>query len=195
MTKRYVFAENAQKKYKLMLQDKYNKEIRARLKEELKLSNVMAVPKVTKVTINVGAKEALTDKKNLDIIAEQLTQISGQKPVITKAKKSIATFKLREGDSVGVMVTLRGKRMYAFLEKLVGVAFPRIRDFRGLKLTAFDGKGNYSVGFKEQLVFPEIDAGKVDRVRPLQVVISTSARNDTEGLALLKAFGFPFMKV
>lgn len=179
----------------MTLQQKYTEEMRPKLKTELKLDNVMAVPRVTKVTINVGAKEALTDKKNLDIIAEQLSSISGQKPVVTKAKKSIATFKLREGDSVGVMVTLRGKRMYDFLEKLVGVAFPRIRDFRGLKLTAFDGKGNYSVGFKEQLVFAEIDAGKVDRVRSLQVVISTSAKNDEEGLALLKAFGFPFMKV
>lgn len=176
------------------LQDKYNTEIIKKLQEELKLKNIMAVPKVQKVTVNVGAKEALGDKKVLETICNELTAITGQKPVITRAKKSIATFKLRQGDQIGVMVTMRGKRMYDFLEKLVRVGFPRVKDFRGISPDAFDQQGNYSVGLKEQIVFPEIDHGKIEHSRGLQVVINTSAKKPEEGKALLRELGFPFMK-
>lgn len=176
------------------LQDKYNQEIIGKLKEELKLSNVMAVPKVTKVVINVGAKEALTDKKVLDLISDQLGAIAGQKPAIRLAKKSIANFKLREGQSIGVCVTLRGKRMYAFLEKLMTIVFPRVRDFRGVSGTSFDSQGNYSVGFNEQIVFPEIDYSKIDKIRGLEVTIVTTARDNVQGKALLKMLGMPFAK-
>lgn len=178
----------------MSLQQKYHEEIKNKLKDELKIGNVMAVPKVTKVVINVGAKEIMSDKKTLEAIAEQLGIISGQKPVVRLAKKSIATFKLREGQPVGVSVTLRGKRMYHFLEKLMTIVFPRVRDFRGVSLTSFDGRGNYSVGFKEQIVFPEIEYSKIDRIRGLEVTIATSARSDNEGRALLKALGMPFTK-
>ncbi len=178
----------------MSLQKKYQDEIVGKLKDELKLTNVMAVPKVTKVVINVSAKEAMSDKKILEAISEQLSIIAGQKPAVRQAKKSIAAFKLREGQPVGVSVTLRGKRMYDFLEKLVGIVFPRVRDFRGVPLTSFDGQGNFSVGFKEQIVFPEIEYSKIDRIRGLEVTITTSAKNDTEGKALLKAIGMPFVK-
>jgi len=172
----------------------YQDNIAPSLQKELGITNVMAIPKLSKITLNVGAKEALTDKKVLDIICEQLGQIAGQKAVVTKAKKSIATFKLRAGDSVGAMVTLRGKRMYDFLEKLISIALPRVKDFRGISLKAFDGHGNYSLGIREQIVFVEIDHGKIDKIRPMQVVITTTARNDKEGRALLTAFGMPFEK-
>ena len=195
MIKKYEFAGNVSKKLTDMnLHNTYIKDIRPKLQKELGLSNIMAVPKIAKVTLNVGAKDALTDKKVLGIISEQLGQITGQKAMITKATKSIATFKLRAGDSIGVMVTLRGRKMYDFLEKLINIALPRVKDFRGVSLTAFDGRGNYSLGFKEQIVFAEIDPGKIDRTRPLQVVITTTARDDKEGRALLKAFGMPFAK-
>lgn len=176
------------------LQDKYNQEIIGKLKNELKLESVMAVPKVTKVVINVGAKEALTDKKVLDAISEQIGAISGQKPAIRLAKKSIANFKLREGQAIGVCVTLRGKRMYAFLEKLMTIVFPRVRDFRGVSASSFDSKGNYSVGFNEQIVFPEIDYSKIDKIRGLEVTIVTSAKDSLQGKALLKMLGMPFAK-
>lgn len=176
------------------LQTRYKKEIVPRLKEELKVGSVMAVPRVLKVTLNVGAKEALTDKKILQVISDELAIISGQRPVITKAKTSISTFKLRAGDSIGVTVTMRGKRMYDFLEKFVAIVLPRVKDFRGISTKAFDGHGNYSIGFREQIVFPEIETGKIDRTRPLQVVITTSAKDDDSGWALLNQLGFPFQK-
>lgn len=178
----------------MSLQQRFKEEIVPKLRAELGLSNVMAVPKVEKVTVNVGVKEALGDKKVLGGISEQIAIITGQKPVVTKAKKSISAFKLRVGDPIGVMVTLRGKRMYDFLEKIVTVVLPRVRDFHGLSLASFDGKGNYSIGFKEQIAFPEIDAGDVDRIHPLQVVITTSAKDNEQGKTLLSALGMPFRK-
>lgn len=176
------------------LKQRYTEEMAPKLKEELKLSNVMSVPELSKITINIGAKEALTDKKVLGIIGQQLEIITGQKSVVTKAKKSIATFKLRQGEPVGIMITLRAKKMYDFLEKLIAIVLPRVKDFRGVSNTSFDGNGNYSLGIREQIVFPEIEAGKIDKVRSLQVVITTTARNDEQGRALLKAFGMPFAK-
>lgn len=176
------------------LRQQYRQELITKIREELALSNVMAVPRVEKITVNVGAKEALGDKKILDQIAEQLAAITGQKPVTRLAKKSVAAFKLREGQPIGVSVTLRGQRMYDFLEKLLKIVFPRVRDFRGVPLSSFDGRGNYSIGFKEQIVFPEIDYSKIDKIRGLEVTITTNAKNDTEGKALLKAMGMPFAK-
>lgn len=171
----------------------YQKKIIPELKEKFGI-NVMAVPRVTKIVINVGAKEALTDKKILDSIAEQLEQISGQKPVVTIAKKSIAAFQLRQGSPVGVMVTLRGKRMYDFLEKLLAVTIPKTKDFRGIKRSAFDKRGNYSLGIKEHTIFPEIDQGKIDKIRSLQVVITVKAQKQEHSVALLELMGFPFVK-
>lgn len=178
----------------MTLQEKYQQEIKQKLQQELKLQNVMAVPKVTKVVLNVGAKEALTDKKVLDAISSQLSTIAGQKPTIRLAKKSIAAFKLRQGQAIGVSVTLRGKRMYEFLEKLLTIVFPRVRDFRGVSDQAFDNKGNYSIGFREQIVFPEIDYSKIDKIRGLEVTIVTSAQDKEQGKALLKMLGMPFQK-
>ncbi len=178
----------------MSLQTKYQQEIIPKLKEDLKLSNVMAVPRVQKVVINVGVKEALSDKKILDSVSQQLQIITGQKPSTRLAKKSIAEFKLREGQPIGLTVTLRGKRMYDFLEKLVTIVFPRVRDFRGVPTDSFDGQGNYSVGFREQIVFPEIEYSKIDKIRGLEVTITTSAKNNDEGWALLKALGMPFKK-
>ncbi len=178
----------------MTLRDKYQKEFVTRLKEELQLDNVMSVPKLTKIVINVGAKEALTDKKVLAEISDQIGLIAGQKPSVRIATKSIAAFKLREGQEVGVAVTLRGQRMYEFFEKLVNIVFPRVRDFRGVSVSGFDGRGNFSVGFKEQIVFSEIEYGKIDRIRGLQVTIVTTARNDKEGKALLTILGMPFEK-
>lgn len=176
------------------LQERYNQEYIVKLKQELGMANVMSVPKVKKVVLNVGVKEALTDKKVLDAVSEQLSAITGQKPTVRLAKKSIAAFKLREGQAVGVSVTLRGKRMYDFLEKLISIVFPRVRDFRGVSENSFDRQGNYSIGFSEQIVFPEIDYSKIDKIRGLQVTISTTARNASEGKALLKMLGMPFSK-
>ncbi len=178
----------------MSLKDKYYQELRKQLQDQMALPNIMAVPKVTKITVNVGAKEALTDKKVLDTIAEQLTFITGQKPIVTRAKRSIAAFKLRQGQPVGIMVTLRGRRMYDFLEKFLAIVLPRTKDFRGLKSGAFDQQGNYSVGISEQTIFPEIDYGKIDRVRSLQVVITTNCKEAQEGRLLLAALGFPFVK-
>ena len=176
------------------LRARYQNEIREKLKDDLKLDNVMAVPKVSKIVLNVGAKEGMTDKKVLEAISDQLATIAGQKPVVRLAKKSIAAFKLREGQPVGVSVTLRGKRMYDFLEKLIAIVFPRVRDFRGISEKSFDGSGNYSLGFREQIVFPEIDYGKIDKIRGLEVTIATTAVDDLQGKALLKALGMPFEK-
>ncbi len=177
------------------LQDTYNQELIKKLQDELKFENVMAVPRLSKIIINVGVKEAVSDKKVIDAVSDQVGAIAGQKPSTRISTKSIANFKLREGMPIGVAVTLRGKRMYEFLEKLIKIVFPRVRDFRGVPLKSFDGRGNYSLGFKEQIVFPEIDYSKIDKIRGLEITITTTAKNDEEGKALLKSLGMPFEKV
>ena len=169
----------------------YKNELAPKLKEELKLSNVMEVPKITKITINMGVGEALGDKKVLEHAVRDLEAIAGQKVVVTKARKSVAGFKVREGWPIGCKVTLRQDRMYHFLERLVGIAIPRIRDFRGISPKQFDGRGNFSMGVTEQIIFPEIEYDKVDALRGLDICITTSARTDEEGRALLRAFNFP----
>jgi len=174
------------------LQEQYKTSIIKKLQDELGLKNVMDVPKITKVTVNMGVGEALADKKILEHAVNDLEKITGQKAVITKARKSIARFKLREGWPVGCMVTLRSKQMYEFLDRLISIAVPRIRDFRGLSPKSFDGRGNYSMGTNEQIIFPEIDYDKIDTLRGLDIAITTTARTDDEGRALLKAFNFPF---
>lgn len=174
------------------LKEKYNGEIRARLQQELGIENVMAVPRITKITLNMGVGEAVGDKKILDNALRDLEAISGQRPVVTKARKSIAGFKIREGWPIGCKVTLRSERMYEFLDRLISIAIPRIRDFRGVTPKAFDGRGNFAMGVSEQIIFPEIDYDKVDTLRGLDITITTSARTDEEGRALLKAFDFPF---
>lgn len=176
------------------LKQKYFEEIRPKLQVELGLQNIMAVPKLVKIVVAVGLKEALSDKKVLEIVSEQLVAITGQKPIVRRAKKSIAAFKLREGEPIGLSVTLRGDRMYDFLEKLVAIVFPRVRDFHGISAGSFDGQGNYTFGLSEQIVFLEIDYAKIDKIRGLETTIVTTAKNDTEGLALLKALGMPFKK-
>ena len=174
------------------LQEVYRKEILPKLKEELGLKSVMEVPKITKITINMGVGEALADKKVLENAVRDLEQITGQKAIITKARKSIAAFKVREGWPIGCKVTLRNDRMYEFLDRLITVAIPRIRDFRGISPKQFDGRGNFSMGVTEQIIFPEIDYDKIDALRGLDIAITTTAKNDDEGRALLKAFSFPF---
>jgi len=174
------------------LKEKYRSELVPKLKEELGLANVMEVPKITKITINMGVGEAVGDKKILDHAVSDLEKISGQKPIVTKARKSIAGFKIRDGWPIGCKVTLRQDRMYEFLDRLVSIAIPRTRDFRGINPKQFDGRGNFSMGVTEQIIFPEIDYDKVDKLRGLDICITTSARNDEEGRALLKAFNFPF---
>lgn len=173
------------------LNEVYKNEIAAKLKDELGLVNVMEVPKITKITLNMGVGEALGDKKALENAVADMTKIAGQKPVVTKAKKSIAGFKVREGWPIGCKVTLRSERMYEFLERLISIAIPRIRDFRGISPKSFDGHGNFSMGVSEQIIFPEIEYDKVDTLRGLDITITTSARNDDEGRALLRAFSFP----
>ena len=170
----------------------YQNELVAQLKEELSLSNVMEVPRITKITLNMGVGEALGDKKVLEHAVSDLEKISGQKVVVTKARKSIAGFKVREDWPIGCKVTLRAERMYEFLERLVSIAIPRVRDFRGISPKQFDGRGNFSMGVTEQIIFPEIEYDKVDKLRGLDICITTTARNDEEGRALLKAFNFPF---
>lgn len=176
------------------LKELYKKEVTAKLQEKLGLKNAMEIPRITKVTLNMGVGEALSDKKLLENAVADLTKLSGQKPVVTKARKSIAGFKVRDGWPIGCKVTLRSDRMWDFLDRLVDVAIPRIRDFRGLNPKSFDGKGNYSMGVREQIIFPEIDYDKVDKVRGLDITITTSARNNDEGRALLEELGFPFKK-
>lgn len=176
------------------LQEKFTKEIVGQLKKELEIKNNMALPKLLKIVVNMGVKDALLDKKSVEKAAEILAQISGQKPKVTKAKKSIATFKLREGDEVGLAVTLRGKRMYDFFEKITTIVLPRLRDFHGVRTTSFDKHGNYTLGFVESAVFPEIDLAKVDKIQGLEISIVTTARDNKEGFALLKALGMPFKK-
>ena len=173
------------------LKEVYNKEIAPALKKELGLANVMEVPRILKVTLNMGVGEALGDKKALENAVADLTLISGQKPVINNARKSIAGFKVRQGWPIGTKVTLRSERMYEFLERLISVAIPRILDFRGISPKQFDGRGNFSMGVSEQIIFPEIDYEKIDKLRGLDITITTSARNDDEGRALLRAFNFP----
>ncbi len=172
--------------------EKFKKETREELKKELKLDNIMIVPKLEKIVINSGVGEATQNIKVLDKVVDEITLISGQKPVIRKAKKSIATFRLREGQPIGVSVTLRGERMYDFFDRLVSITIPRIKDFRGLSPKSFDGRGNYTFALKDQLVFPEIDYNKVDKVRGMSVTIVTSSKNDEYARALLKKMGMPF---
>lgn len=174
------------------LKDLYNKELAPKLKEELGLANVMEVPRITKITLNMGVGEAVGDKKVLENAVNDLVKISGQKVVVTNARKSIAGFKIRDGWPIGCKVTLRKERMYEFLDRLVSIAIPRIRDFRGISPKQFDGRGNFSMGVTEQIIFPEIDYDKVDKLRGLDICITTTARTDEEGRALLKAFNFPF---
>jgi len=164
------------------------------LMEQFKYSSVMQVPRITKITLNMGVGEAIADKKVMEAAVNDLTRIAGQKPVVTKARKSVAAFKIREGWPIGCKVTLRRDRMYEFLDRLISVAFPRVRDFRGVSARAFDGRGNFSVGFKEQIVFPEIDYDKVDAIRGLDVTITTTAQTNEEGEALLRGFNFPLRK-
>jgi large subunit ribosomal protein L5 len=174
------------------LKERYQKEIAASLAKEFGIENPMAVPRLDKIVLNMGMGEAIANAKVLDTAVTELTSIAGQKPVITKAKKSIASFKLRQGMPIGVMVTLRGERMYEFFDRLVSVALPRVRDFRGVSPKAFDGRGNYTIGIREQLIFPEIDFNKVDKLRGMNISIVTTARNDDQARALLKSLGMPF---
>lgn len=176
------------------MKDVYKQEVIPKLQEQFSYSSVMAVPKITKITLNMGVGEAAADKKAIEGAVTDLTQISGQKPLVTKARKSVAGFKIREGWPIGAKVTLRGERMYEFLDRLVSMAIPRIRDFRGLSPKSFDGRGNYSMGVKEQIVFPEIDYDKIDKIRGMDITITTTAKTDEEGRALLEAFNFPLKK-
>ena len=171
---------------------KFREEILIKLKEELGLKNIHEVPRITKITLNMGVGEAIGDKKVIEHAISDMEKISGQKAVVTKARKSVAGFKVREGWPIGVKVTLRRDRMYEFLERLVSIALPRVRDFRGLSPKSFDGRGNYSMGVKEQIIFPEVDYDKIDTLRGLDITLTTTAKSDEEGRALLKAFNFPF---
>ncbi|ODP96808.1 MULTISPECIES: 50S ribosomal protein L5 [Salinivibrio] len=176
------------------LHDYYKETVVAELSKQFGYKSIMQVPRIEKITLNMGVGEALNDKKLLENAAADMTAISGQKPLITKARKSVAGFKIREGYPIGCKVTLRGERMWDFFERLIAIAVPRIRDFRGLNPKAFDGRGNYSMGVREQIIFPEIDYDKVDRIRGLDITITTTAGTDEEGRALLAAFNFPFRK-
>jgi large subunit ribosomal protein L5 len=178
--------------YTPRLKEQYETEIRPQLKDELGLSSIMQVPRIEKITLNMGVGEAKTDAKQLDAAMDELTIIAGQRPQIRKARKSVAQFKIREGMPIGAKVTLRGARMYEFLDRLVSIALPRIRDFRGLNPASFDGRGNYSLGVREQLIFPEINYDDIQQVRGLDVTITTSAETDEQARALLQAFGLPF---
>ena len=174
------------------LREKYKNEIAPAIAKEFDIKNQMAIPKIEKIVVNMGVGEAIANAKILDTAVEELRSITGQKPVVTKAKKSIASFKLRQGMNIGTMVTLRGERMYEFLDRLISVALPRVRDFRGVSGKAFDGRGNYTLGIREQLIFPEIDFNKVDKTRGMNISIITSAKTDEQSRALLKALGMPF---
>jgi large subunit ribosomal protein L5 len=177
------------------LKEKYRKEIVPVLMKELELENIMQVPIVQKVVLNIGMGEALDDTKTLDAASSDIEKITGQKPVLTKAKKSIANFKLRDGRLIGVKVTLRGDKMWSLIDRLVNIALPRVRDFRGVSPTSFDGRGNYTLGLREQLIFPEIEYDSVDKIRGMEITFVTSAKNDEHGTALLKHLGMPFRKV
>lgn|SRR5690606_12099993 len=173
------------------LKELYRKELMPKLQEELGIKNVMEIPRITKITLNMGVGEAVGDKKILENAIADLTKISGQKPVVTKSRKSIAGFKIRDGWPIGAKVTLRSDRMYEFLDRLISISIPRIRDFRGISGKQFDGRGNFTMGVSEQIIFPEIEYDKIDKIRGLDICITTTARNDDEGRALLKAFNFP----
>ncbi len=174
------------------LQTQYREKIVPELIKKFGYTSSMQVPRITKVTLNMGVGEAVNDKKNIDMSVADLTKIAGQKPVVTKARKAIANFKIREGLAIGCMVTLRGQRMYEFLDRLITIAFPRMRDFRGVSGRAFDGRGNYNIGLKEQIIFPEIEYDKIDKLRGMNISITTTAKSDDEAKALLTAFRFPF---
>jgi large subunit ribosomal protein L5 len=172
----------------------YREKVVAQLKDNLKLANVMEVPRISKITVNMGVGEAVADKKIMDNAVADLTKITGQKPLVTRARKSVATFKVRDGQAIGAKVTLRGARMYEFFDRLVSIAMPRIRDFRGVSARSFDGRGNYNFGVKEQIIFPEIAYDQIDAIRGMDITITTTARDDKAGRALLEAFSFPFRK-
>ena len=174
------------------LKNFYREKVVEQLKKELNCANVMEVPRITKITVNMGVGEAAADKKVLEHAVSDLTKITGQKPMVTNARKSVAGFKIREGWPIGCKVTLRGERMYEFLDRLISIAIPRIRDFRGLSAKSFDGRGNYSMGVREQIMFPEIDYDKIDQLRGMDITITTTAKSDDQGRALLRAFNFPF---
>ena len=173
------------------LHDQYREKVVPELVQKFGYKSVMEVPRITKITLNMGVGDAVNDKKNIDTAVADLTKIAGQKPVVTKSRKAIANFKIRENLAIGTMVTLRGERMYEFLDRLVTVAFPRVRDFRGVSGRAFDGRGNYNIGIKEQIIFPEIEYDKIDKLRGLNISITTTAKTDDEAKALLAAFRFP----
>jgi large subunit ribosomal protein L5 len=176
------------------LKELYTKEVRKRLQDEFKIPNVMAVPKIEKVVLNMGVGEAIQNAKILDNAVEELATITGQRPVITRAKKAIAAFKLREGVPIGAMVTLRGEKMYEFLDRLISVALPRVRDFRGVPTKSFDGRGNYTLGIRDHLIFPEVDPVKVDKSKGMNITIVTNAKNDEQARFLLRELGMPFGK-
>jgi large subunit ribosomal protein L5 len=176
------------------LQQFYREQVIPKLRSELKIDNVMQVPRISKITVNMGVGEAVADKKIMDAAVADLTRITGQKPLVTKSRKAIASFKIRAGLAVGAKVTLRGMRMYEFLDRLISIAMPRIRDFRGVSPRSFDGQGNYSLGVKEQIIFPEIQYDQIDQVRGMDITITTTAKDDRHGRALLEAFNFPFRK-
>jgi len=176
------------------LEQVYRKKIVPELKKSLELGNIMQVPKITKITVNMGVGEAVADKKIMDNAVADLAKITGQKPLVTHARKSVATFKVRDGQAIGCKVTLRGNRMYEFLDRLVNIAMPRIRDFRGVSARSFDGRGNYNFGVKEQIIFPEIAYDQIDALRGMDITITTTATDDKQGRALLEAFNFPFRK-
>src|SRR5256714_1647137 len=176
------------------LKELYQTEVRKKLQDEFGIKNPMAVPKIDKVVLNMGMGEAISNAKILDTAVEELTTITGQKPVVTKAKKSIASFKLREGQSIGTMVTLRGEKMYEFLDRLINIALPRVRDFRGVATKSFDGRGNYTLGIRDHLIFPEIDISKVDKSKGMNITIVTTADSDDQARFLLREMGMPFGK-
>ena len=181
-------------KHMARLQEHYQQKIVPALMERLGLKNPMEVPKITKITVNMGVGEAVADKKVIEHAVKDLEKITGQKVVVTKARKSVASFKIRDGWPVGCKVTLRRERMYEFLDRLINIAIPRVRDFRGLSVRSFDGSGNYSLGVREQIIFPEVDYDQIDAIRGMDITITTTAKNDEEGRALLEAFEFPFRK-
>jgi large subunit ribosomal protein L5 len=176
------------------LKELYQTEVRKKLQDEFQIKNPMAVPSIEKVVVNMGMGEAIQNAKILDAAVDELSTITGKKPVVTKAKKSIASFKLREGQSIGTMVTLRGEKMYEFLDRLINIALPRVRDFRGVPTRSFDGRGNYTLGIRDHLIFPEIDAGKVDKSKGMNITIVTSAKTDEHARVLLRELGMPFCK-
>ena len=176
------------------LQQYYREQVLSRLQKDLGISNPMEVPRITKITVNMGVGEAVADKKVMDAAIGDLTKITGQKPLVTKSRKAIASFKIREGLAIGCKVTLRGARMYEFLDRLISIAMPRIRDFRGVSPRSFDGRGNFSLGVKEQIIFPEVQYDQIDQIRGMDITITTTARDNRQGRALLEAFNFPFRK-